>query len=176
MCHRLLECTWELGKAENHAGTKTSEEDQVDNVEDGTDGDKTRKAMGLNGDERRDTASSHRQRVPGPCEVLQPLTEGHPRLVGIFLVGIMGLHCCLLLLNVDRVSRGLVGCWLYRSFRHECRVLEGVLAFDIFGIAVYVDWALEVALLLAGTETLELLYLVWWCVLTSRRLHPCVRP
>lgn len=43
----LLECAWKLGKAKGHAGTETGKEDEIDNVEDGPDGDQTRKSMWL---------------------------------------------------------------------------------------------------------------------------------
>lgn len=120
MRDRFFESTGEFGEADDHHTVQSGKEDQVGDIEDSADGDKSRKPMRLKGDESRDTTSSHGQCVPGPCEMFNARAERHPRLVRVFLVGIMGfcVNFGLLLAHVDGVTRRLRRCRLHRAFRN----------------------------------------------------------
>lgn len=91
MSNRLLERAGELGEAEDQCHGNSSEQEDVENVEDGADNLETRKGVWLDGNERSKTASSHGQGVVGPCVVLYPLAKGEVRLVRVLLSRNLGV-------------------------------------------------------------------------------------
>jgi hypothetical protein len=80
-----------LSEAEDQGHGNTSEQEKVEDVEDGTNGLETREGMRLDGNKRSKTTSSHGKSVVGPGVVLQSLTKGEVRLVGILASGYLGV-------------------------------------------------------------------------------------
>ena len=110
---RFLEGSSVLGEAEDHCHCDGSEQHEVENVENGADGDETGERMGLDGDKRAETTSSHRQGVVRPCVVLEPLSESEVWLVGILPARDLGVLVpfrvaigMLVLLEIDIVHLG----------------------------------------------------------------------
>ena len=65
-----------LGKTKNHGHCYSSKQHEVEDVENGTDSDKTREGMGLDSDERTKTTRGHGQGVVCPCVVPDSLSKG----------------------------------------------------------------------------------------------------
>ena len=80
-----------LGEAENHGHGDTGEQEEVEDVEDGTNGLDTGEGMRLDGDKRTKTTSSHGKSVVGPCVVRQPLAGSEVGLVRVFLSRNLGV-------------------------------------------------------------------------------------
>ncbi|KAI6764291.1 hypothetical protein HG530_008080 [Fusarium avenaceum] len=64
-------------ETQQHGRADSDEQKDIDDVYSHADLPEPRELMWLGKDEERQAASAHRECVPGPCEVVQPLLEGH---------------------------------------------------------------------------------------------------
>lgn len=81
-----LESTGKFGKSQDHSSCDTGKEDEIDDIEDSTNGDQAREGVRLDRDQCCDTARGHSQSIPGPSEMPKAFTERHVWLVWILPV------------------------------------------------------------------------------------------
>lgn len=162
---RCFEGARVLGESENQGHGDGGEEHEVENVENGADGDETRELVWLDSDEGTKTTSSHSQGVVCPGVVLDTLAICEVWLVGVLPAWNLGLVVpsrvaivmLAVLLEVDVLHGGrcVVVVWVC-----ERVVWFSWSLFSIDGIAVGVD----------GSREVSLLRRVQW----RGCLHPCV--
>ena len=76
-----------LGETKNHGHCYSSKQHEVEDVENGADGNESGEGMGLDSDKRTETTRGHRQRVVRPCVVSDSFSESKIWLIRVLPAG-----------------------------------------------------------------------------------------